>query len=555
MSQLILRGEERNIKLNDILTSDNRTFINTYKYLLINEVLNLPVNPAIIETYLTVFENISLLTIKIIFQFGIMIKQNAVDIVSDLNTNGCSVIINSNSDLIFALLKFLYDCKHNILLYVIVGLCSLYCDYGVNINRIKDFVNYISEKDRNTYLSKKCLYAITSESKPIYRTETDPSASYQESKQLGETALNKPQSSTNTSLKRTNSKRPDLSISTHSLEKDDVEQKHSESNMNLIEYGYNLRGLKFTNNSCYIDSVLIALFLLPNRIIENVFFRSDLSKNKREIQCFDNNNDTSELAVRKEIRKELVNIASNIKLTNDHNSKPTITCEKLRTVLKMCTNSKKTFHTSNTQDAGEFLLYLCGLFDFVNTTYISERNFLNIPRKKDKSDEYTSSSQIEQGPVVMIPNKNITPNLNFQTFVNGRQILSTYEDNSLFVHDGKTYNSMFETTIITSSTFLVFSVSRLGLDDFEKEVRNTDKISHINTIQLSEQNTLELYCIVVHDKNHYTCYIKIFDSWYFYNDMANPMFVETNFKNNNFPGPNPWTHGTLYFYRSVDAAY
>jgi hypothetical protein len=93
-----------------------------------------------------------------------------------------------------------------------------------------------------------------------------------------------------------------------------------------------------------------------------------------------------------------------------------------------------------------------------------------------------------------------------------------------FYKDEKTghrYRRRIENVKVISSSYIVFNIQRLGYDDMNRE-RYLDVPIKFPEIILDK---LFLLSIVVHRNSHYTCYVKINEEWYYYDDMEDPLVI------------------------------
>jgi hypothetical protein len=219
-----------------------------------------------------------------------------------------------------------------------------------------------------------------------------------------------------------------------------------------------LNGLEYNMNSCYQDSILMSLFCVQNKFVKNEILKKEKLKPNVE-----------------KVRDELVAIYKTI---NRKTCCQVKTCDKLRKALSKCViEGMENFHSTEMQDAGEFLQYIFALFN------------------------------VKTSPIILVP---------------------SYE-NDITLKCNKNRH------------FAVFYVQRL--------------LSHrkrqFNSITIPEYiGKLTIYSIIVHKDNHYTCYLKNNDMWYYYNDLVSEITFVGDFKNvlNCSIFPNVQTEGVLYFY-------
>ena len=192
------------------------------------------------------------------------------------------------------------------------------------------------------------------------------------------------------------------------------------------------------NNSCYIDTVLMALFTEPSDFIKQRIFESRFTKkvcNNKSIST------ETDIKNRNKIKKEIKKIYNFIQINESKEdeeeseeeesddedeeeseedeedeeddedeeseedededdekpfhfvskSKKEYTCTTLRTKFKKCEGSQE-FHSSATQDAGEFLMYLLNIFELETLTQLTynygskslKEKFMFVSKIKDE---------------------------------------------------------------------------------------------------------------------------------------------------------------------------
>jgi len=131
-----------------------------------------------------------------------------------------------------------------------------------------------------------------------------------------------------------------------------------------------INGLTWTGNSCYIDSLFVALLASPNTFID----KNILNKRLREgvYENFSCNNDLEkDLQIRQQIQDELRKLTANIRGQSGDN---VITCTNFRKIIRACKTSNKNlrFYGTGEQDPVEFLEYICNIFGIRFTATFNE---------------------------------------------------------------------------------------------------------------------------------------------------------------------------------------
>jgi ubiquitin C-terminal hydrolase len=365
---------------------------------------------------------------------------------------------------------------------------------------------------------------------------------------------------------------------------------------NLENDCLNLKGLKYTGNSCYLDSTLFCLLSIKNNFIdEYVLYKNlnTLNGSTLDITCSDT--EKKDIKIRKNIQDNLLDITLSIR--NLYNVK---TCSNLRKSLSLCRNRE--FAGTEQQDAGEFLLFLFQIFQVNEMISSYQITATNDPDKMDKTKnptyknwdyigniKYTYSS-----PIITIDISNLDrlQNRNNRLLKNGKHIKdtslqtflqyavpSTLSDDNLYYPDKKLnpdefYKYTINTKKLISSSYIVFNIARIGIKkdkygipidingkqltvyQFDKFITifNNFPITIPQNITVKKKNKhLSLSSIVIHSGGslggHYTCYFKCSDKWFFYDDNPSSINLIGSYNDvMNISKMNPKNNATLIFY-------
>lgn len=313
-------------------------------------------------------------------------------------------------------------------------------------------------------------------------------------------------------------------------------------------------GLRYTGNSCYQDSTLLALFAIPNRIITQGILERDMRdishSNARWISC--NEMKKLDYKARTNIQTELNRITDSMRSLRNVKH-----CTNLRKLIRQCPGPQK-FHGTGTQDAGEFLLYIFNLFQLESITRERTKRAMNDLRPNPLDGVIELETVREQATPALTVNAQSLQGIREISLAN---FLVVVEDavfdrgNEYKGPDGRRYRRRIEVTRILSASFLVFNVQRVyhefGRDGDVIEKRNVTSL--VPPVHLDVRpKQLSLYAIVVHVANHYTCYIKCenktIDQWFYFDDMSSKMDRIGSYDRMLKSRPNPRTMGTMYFY-------
>ena len=291
------------------------------------------------------------------------------------------------------------------------------------------------------------------------------------------------------------------------MENSDSEEK--------IEYNENkflktFKGLTNFSNSCYLDSILIALFSSYHRVIVQLILQKDISRLKKQWK-----GDTSRL------QYELFELAKYISGSTNEEEK---TCNRLR---NLCTSSQN-FDGVEMQDAGEFLLFIFGIFEVETTTKHRITYVTNNLEDNDDLVTTFSETQISSPMLTLFLNKPYLQNLKESLYSVEDSILSN--DN---LYKGY-YRRRIEINKVISSIYIIVNVQRTDY----RPVEIPRKIG-----------ILKLHSVVCFYKQHYVCFSKYNHNWYYYDDTAsNKVTYIGKFKDTLKKQINPVYNGVLFFY-------
>ena len=313
-----------------------------------------------------------------------------------------------------------------------------------------------------------------------------------------------------------------------------------------------LKGLDYTGNSCYMDSILLSLLAIPNKIItENILDKNlnDL-KDKKILwfRCKEAKNITDDIKRRKNIQTALVKITESIR--GLHTVKK---CTSLRRLIGQCKGSEA-FQSSKTQDAGEFLSYLFNLFQVDVATRTRKTFGTNDLGSDAKWVLVRTSEDKKASPIIDVVPRTL---LNLGKGIHNINQFLTQRSDVIFEERYKwtPYKKHPELSYIRKreiieidSPIIVFNIFRLyKKGKFIKRILHPPK-----TISLKSRK-LNLTAIVVHTGGaHYTACIKCQGKWFWYDD--NPCHTKHiikyigSYADMIHTKPLPRTHGTLYFY-------
>jgi ubiquitin C-terminal hydrolase len=308
----------------------------------------------------------------------------------------------------------------------------------------------------------------------------------------------------------------------------------------------NIKGLINYSNSCYMDSVLIALFATENYFVKKLILKNNLvERNVSNTVCY-KNDPSLDLKMRNKIKIELIKIYKRIHyykyINNEDEDEDDSTCSSLRYLLGSCENGKRYF-TDEQQDVDEFLRFLLSIFDVdVATTHTI------IYYKNNDIDKKLITNKINNNDTIIIPieykdlfNKKI----NFEDNIN--KIELDVEHDELIKYNNKTYLYKDSIYKYIDSPYLIFTIPRKQLNYIVNTPVNLNRYLDNKYLLIS----IVIFNGTIHN-GHYTTYFLSNGRWYYYDDIYNNINLIGNYEQLLISQPSPITNGVQYYYIKIN---
>jgi hypothetical protein len=247
--------------------------------------------------------------------------------------------------------------------------------------------------------------------------------------------------------------------------------------------------LTWHNNSCFIDTVLFALFASPNSFLDNLLVTSTYKPGKQEI-----------LHIRDWIQRK----------GQGREMK-----ENIRQSLSGCKNP--VLSTFGQEDAASFLNYL---FSYLEIPYFMQVVTIKASMQRNGQLICTAFDANSQHDFTLeaIENKN------------QMKLSDILQEMATFKHHGL---NVFKATIIKASKFMIFNV----------QGQRERKTKIFPDMQL--MGNILSAVIAYNGRSHYTVYFRSQEKYYYYDNLSSQKFVEMTYTE-----MLQWiaTSGILYFY-------
>jgi hypothetical protein len=325
------------------------------------------------------------------------------------------------------------------------------------------------------------------------------------------------------------------------------------------------RALKWTANSCYLDSALFAFFAGPKKFIHEMLTMSLEDKTDRMILKDCNGKDwKTNLAHRKKIQDELKKIYESITRTGPKVEE----CTDLRTALANCPDAEE-YHGVDFGDSGEFITYLTSLFPIEKniihvTTYLTNTIGIDLDQVLEYYPDTLKKEKTEKVSLVNVINpekEELNDRLKFKLsdFLIEKLDTGKLEVGHEYIADNDImYKRVITVRTVISSPYFIFSLKRL-LESGGSMM--TDIFVPDLDIQIGEQ-LFTLSGVVMHTGGcHYVAIANYNGKWWYYDDNPNgpPLLIDfesfQNFVSVSNLSPdliNPLTHGTQFYYTPIE---
>jgi len=311
-----------------------------------------------------------------------------------------------------------------------------------------------------------------------------------------------------------------------------------------------IQGLQHQNNSCYIDSVLMAFFITPTTFTTNLL-SMDLGRKGNRLSDPDprcGNSWDKDLENRKAVQGELRSIVLSLRGKGPHVK----TCEKLRDALRNCPHPEN-FWDDKMKSASEFLLYLLSLFP-VDKVACEMQMVYGTNNLLTKSIPIVEPREIESG---------IVRNISFRDLIEQKETTTTKDYISIYSITDMTvmdppwnqgYNYKIDYNVLKSSPYIIFVIERLyaerGVNGGLENQKFIDvPVTPSKNIILENDKKFHLTALVLYQNMHYTCVFVCDGQWYYYDDMRPDNITKIGTYDDMLKvSPSPITNATLVFY-------
>lgn len=340
--------------------------------------------------------------------------------------------------------------------------------------------------------------------------------------------------------------------------------KKLEKDCNVYQDCLNIKGMSnVAGFTCYLDSALFLLLVLPNKHIDRAILFKPLSTQNIKRVCFKTDaqmNLQTAMMIQDALRKTAFSIRSGrfVKKT---------TCQNLLRILQVhCKESTyPQFFTATQRAPNDFIEFLFDLFD-IDRSFSNEMIVTNVYRLKSYTSiltQFTSTTTIANAHCVWnVPSELLQPG-SIRRYLKIRDVSHFPKDNPLYLEADAAHAFPIRYRRSTRTfrripPYLIFEINRVEIltGAFNETAIIPDPYIH----------NISLYGVIVHvnyvppaapmdglqgsvGSGHYIAYFKCKGDWYLYDDLRGSIDLVGNY-DTLLATTNVRTHGTLYFYSS-----
>lgn len=286
------------------------------------------------------------------------------------------------------------------------------------------------------------------------------------------------------------------------------------------------------NNSCYLDSLLVALFHKQNPYIYKIFFDSEIN-HKKHTELYN-----KALNIREELQDKNL-LITGITKTNSYKY-----CRQLRKMLNDYKSIyNKTFPNRKLEDNDwqrqqsdpvQTLQFLDIIFGF---PYKSKFRIQNWGTNDSLSKSKLSDIVSHRSPLnTREENRNFIysingdelfgkEKINLKEFLPSKVTITHFDNlNRWRVSNGNSYETKVEKVVLIDTPVLFVHIDRLIIDPATGDIEKIPTIVKPEVTINTKSRQLKLRSIIIHhgseDGGHYTCVIKCDHKWYEYDDLS-----------------------------------
>ena len=272
----------------------------------------------------------------------------------------------------------------------------------------------------------------------------------------------------------------------------------------------NIKLLTNKKNSCYIDTVLVSLLLVPVKFITDHLLNNMSLNRKSYFLCYPVQYD---ILKRSLIQENLRILTSSMR---NNNTTTSLFCDDLKKSFLSCgrnSDNEIKWWNDTQEDAFEFLGYLIGMF--IRDVVVLEKTILGSNNLSDNSSgDEISRTKSYTSILYDIHNTEIRNDTNISDYI---ETISRTD----FVGNNR-YSKKIEKIKIIYAPYIIFSLQRIGQTEVGESFFISDNVIPDKTIIIGN-NTLELNSIIIHtggiQGGHYTSYFYLNNNWYYYDDL------------------------------------
>ena len=277
-------------------------------------------------------------------------------------------------------------------------------------------------------------------------------------------------------------------------------------------------GTKKRGNTCFMDSVIVAIFSSIDPFTNYLLYSPTTSMSQYKINPCKGTGPISSMKTINSIRKELRNLRG--MLVDSDRKNESLNIHRLLEKIKTCGGDVKNFCSGGMGEVVRFINWILQLLPVSECSINQESKFVSEHGKIWK--RFKNIWNFNSFPFYLIPRHKIVAaksGILLSTFMKNSYEINSFSQPTKLdsMKDGKLYSKVVDINSIKYCPVLFVRAVRLNYDN--EFIKN--KIIPDEFLTLESGQKLRLTSIIIFSASHYWCYFYVPGSdWFYYNDLT-----------------------------------